>query len=66
MPLFARQQAVEHLRFLLLRNVKESSLLFMIEGYLGDLDPVRVVNLENVPGCVYIFCRSPDQHLSEL
>ena len=25
----------------------------MIEGYLEDLDPVRGVNLKNMPACVY-------------
>ena len=35
--------------------MKESSLLFMIEGYVGNLDPVSVVNLKNMPGYVYIL-----------
>ena len=40
----------------------------MIEGYVEDLDPVRVlvVNLKNMPGCVYILCGSPHQHLPTL
>ena len=48
--------------------MKESSLLFMIEGYVEDLDPVRVlvVNLKTMPGCVYILCGSPHQHLPTL
>ena len=29
--------------------------MFMIEGYVGDLDPASVVNLKNMPGCVYIL-----------
>ena len=66
MPLFARQQAVKHLRFRSLWNVKKSSLLFMIKGYVEDLEPVRVVNLKNMPGCVYILRGSPHQHLPTL
>ena len=27
----------------------------MIEGYVGNLDPVNVVNLKNMPGYVYIL-----------
>ena len=29
--------------------------MFMIEKYVGDLDPASVVNLKNMPGCVYIL-----------
>ena len=29
--------------------------MFMIEGYVGDLDPASVVNLKNLPGYVYIL-----------
>ena len=37
----------------------------MVEGYVGNLDPVSVVNLKNMPGCVY-FVEGPHQHLPEL
>ena len=29
--------------------------MFMIEGYVGDLDPAGVVNLKNLPRYVYIL-----------
>lgn len=36
--------------------------MFMIDGYVADLDPASVVYLKNMPGCV----EGPHQHLPEL